>query len=494
LKGFQLLKPISNWDSDAARHILSRTIFGFTQQDVAFALSLTLDEFIENYLLVDLPEPNPPAVWVTETPVSNNTKVDKQRLTELVYWWFGLMRNQNYSLRERMTLFWHNHFVSEFSDVKYPQFMYLQNRLFREYAFGNIINLTKTITIDPAMLRYLDGRKNTKKKLNENYARELMELFTMGIGNYTEQDIGEVARALTGWKIVGINAVFDESRYDPGIKNCLGESGNFNHEHIVDIIFSKEATARFLSTKLYQEFIFYEPNLEYIQVLAQVMSDNNYELKPVLSTLLQSTYFHSPEIRAAKIKSPIEFIISALQQFSILNSDYEYLKNIAVDLQQELFGPPDVRGWEGQRKWISTNTYPYRNRFTDLLIDGKDYNNKNIDFKVDVLEYARRFTSSEYTDVIKAKADVSTNIITYPNTNLGAQLSIVANLISGGLGTPIDLISIKGFDTHSSPVNRHKSLLKIVADAVAAFQNDLFTIVSYEQKFINNFSVFNESF
>lgn len=202
------------WDEDAARHILARTLFGYNKQDVEFALSITLDEFVDNYLLADQPELITPGYWVSDPSDENTT----ERTRELIYWWYNLMLTQGYSLRERMVLFWHNHFVSDVVKVYLPQRMYWQNKLFRDFAMGNVIELTKAITIDPAMLIYLDGTRNRRGAPNENYARELLELFTLGIGNYTEQDIQEGARALTGWRVDGLTPYFTESRFDNEFK------------------------------------------------------------------------------------------------------------------------------------------------------------------------------------------------------------------------------------------------------------------------------------
>jgi uncharacterized protein (DUF1800 family) len=206
------LRKITDWDEAAARHILSRTLFGYNKQDVEFALSITLDDFVDNYLLGDQPQPPHPGTWVNEPSYENYN----ENLRDLIFWWYNLMNTQGYSIRERMVLFWHNHFVSDVSKVGLPQNMYWQNKLFRDYAMGDLIKLTKAVTIDPAMLIYLDGVRNRRGEPNENYARELMELFTLGIGNYTEQDIQEAARALTGWRVEGLVSYFDPERFDDG--------------------------------------------------------------------------------------------------------------------------------------------------------------------------------------------------------------------------------------------------------------------------------------
>lgn len=415
------LKKISIWDADAARHILSRSLFGFTKDDVAFALSKTLDDFVDNYLLKELSEPPTPkyngADWVTSPHNSTNQTNYTNWFRSMVYWWYDLMLNQGYSLREKMVLFLHNHFVSEFGTVQIPQFMYIQNKLFRSYAFGNFIELAKKVTIDPAMLIYLNGNVSTKAAPNENYARELQELFTIGIGNYTEDDIKQMAKALTGWTVDGTNlvSVFNTSRADTGTKIIYGKTGNYNYDSGVNLIFTEKAipASEFISRKLYKEFAYYEPNINYVSQLAGVMRDNNFSLKPVLSTMLKSEYFHSSDIRGARIKPPVEFLLSILKQLGITYSNTDlpnYIRTTADSLQQSLFSPPDVRGWEGQRKWISTITYPTRNSYTDALVNGKKIG--NVTYKMDVVTYARTYLSSE--QAVQFIEDVTKQLIQFP--------------------------------------------------------------------------------
>jgi len=385
------LARIPNWDRPAVRHVLSRTLFGYNLEDIDFALNLSMDEFIDNYLLADASPPDSPGDWVLQPPKNTTGQENRANLKELTYWWYELMRAQGFSLREKMTLFWHNHFTSDFSTVKFPQLLYMQNALFRANAFGNLIDLTKAVTIDSAMLIYLDGQTSTARKPNENYARELMELFTMGIGNYTETDIAEAARALTGWQIKGRFPIFEASRFDSGEKTFLGEVGAFNHEDIVDIIFRQDATAEWFCKKLYIGFVYHEPDAGFISELAQLLRESQYELKPVLSALLKSEYFHAEEIRGAKIKSPTDLLISPLRQLSQADPVYLKIRNLSIPLQQELFQPPDVRGWVGQRNWMSTTTYPRRNQFTDVLIDNKVYTKE----KIDIVAIAKAYSGSE---------------------------------------------------------------------------------------------------
>lgn len=408
MKSVSNFNKISVWDENAARHILSRTLFGYNKQDVEFALSTTLDNFVDNHLLADRAEPPQPGFWVNETVNENAT----ERTRELIYWWYNLMLTQGYSIREKMVLFWHNHFVSEINKVSWPQRMYWQNKLFRDHAFGNFKELTKAVTLDPAMLIYLDGIQNRKGAPNENYARELMELFTLGIGNYTEQDVKEAARALTGWRVDGLTPYFTQSRFDDGVKTFLGQTGNFNHNDIVDIIFTHPAAATYLCRQLYHEFMHVAHDEESINIMAQIFRENNFELKPVLSTLLKSVMFHTDEVRGAKIKSPVEFMISVMKQFNVTTPDYPYMRQVAVQTKQELFAPPNVSGWDGDRVWINTTTLPARHVFTDAVINGKKPNGSNMSFQLNLVNYVRTFSSSE--NAVQLIDDLAKVFIQFP--------------------------------------------------------------------------------
>jgi uncharacterized protein (DUF1800 family) len=290
--------------------------------------------------------------------------------------------------------------------------MYWQNKLFRDFAMGNLIDFTKAITINPAMLIYLDGTRNRKGAPNENYARELMELFTLGIGNYTEQDIQEAARALTGWRVDGLTSYFTQSRFDEGVKTIFGQTGNFNHNDVVDIIFTQPAAAIFFCRELYNEFMHVAHDEPSIETMAQILRNNNYELKPVLSTLLKSVMFHTNEVRGAKIKGPVELMIGTMRQFNVATPDYVYIRQVAAQTKQELFSPPNVSGWDGDKIWINTTTLPARNVFTDAVINGKKPSGGSLTFQLNLVEYARTFPSSE--DAIQLIEDISKIFLQYP--------------------------------------------------------------------------------
>ena len=427
-------KNMPAWNPTNAKHLLSRALLGYNRQDLTYALSKSLSDFVDNDLLAIPAAPAPPDVWVSEKPLPNNNPVDSVRRTALRQWWLSLMLASGRSMQEKMTLFWHNHFVSAMSKVTYPQHDYWQNKMLRENALGNFKDFTVKITTDPAMLIYLDGVQNQKAAPNENYGRELMELFTLGIGNYTETDVKEGARALTGWQIdgtTGIISVFNTTRFDNGAKTYLGQTGNFGYKDIINIIFTKDATAQFICRKLYKEFVYYKPDEAFISQMAAIFRTNNYEIKPVLSFLFKSEEFYKTEHLGAKIKSPVEVMVGALKHLELTTTDVNYLNylfNTGKTLQQELFEPPDVRGWEGQRKWISSTTFPQRNSYTDSLISGKQLSGATLSVKLKPIDFARTFASAE--NASQFIDDVAAYVLSFPLTATRKQL-LLETLLDG---------------------------------------------------------------
>lgn len=402
------------WNVDTARHLLSRCLFGYTRADLANALAFpSADAFVSRALLADLPQPEPPNTWVSETPDPANM-MQGVRYTELTKWWLNRMLTEGLSMREKMVLFWHNHFVSDRAKVSYPQHMYQQNALFRQYAFGDFRQFTKAVTINPAMLIYLDGRQSSKNAPNENYGRELMELFTLGIGNYTETDVKQAALALTGWRVDGLNAVFNKANFADVSKTFLGKTGNFTYTDIVDIILTLNEAAEFVCRKLYKEFIYAKPNELFVKQMADVFRKANYDIKTVLQFMLLSDEFYKADYQAAKIKSPAEFVVGSLKLLGISKPDLGYLADTSRTLQQYIFYPPDVAGWPGQRDWISSNTYPARGGYTDSLLNGFKGNGQKLSFSVDLLGYARSFKTAE--DAPRFVKDVTALLLTAPPT------------------------------------------------------------------------------
>ena len=412
------------WDARAAAHLLRRTILGPNSGEVASCASSSLDAVI-TLLLQDLPAPAPPidpATGLTWTDKAFDSANDGKYQGYLTAWWMGLMANQGVALREKMVLFWHNHFVSEFSAVPDSRYMYRQNVLFRQYALGSVKGLVKAVTQDPAMLIYLNGtrsRGDGKNIPDENYARELQELFTVGKGpqvgpgdytNYTEQDVKAAAQLLTGWRATGyrdtqgtpVGSYFDPSRHDTKDKifsaayqNTTitgGTDGLRELNDLVEMIFRQAETARFLCRKLYRWFVYYDidPVVEglVIEPLADVMRRSDYEIKPVLDALFRSAHFFDPGNVGCLIKNPIDFVVGSCRALGIplpqpaTQAAVHYtlmgiLRRTAATLQMDLMEPPDVAGWPAyyqgpdfHRLWVNTVTLPARWKFTDSLLSG----------------------------------------------------------------------------------------------------------------------------
>jgi uncharacterized protein (DUF1800 family) len=405
------------WNKKLVSHLLNRTMFGAKTSDISYVLTLTPTEAVD-LLFQNLPLPDPPGAWVTETP-NYGSNLNNGRMNMLRYWWMKLMYEQPVSFREKMVLFWHNHFTSEGVTVRIPQHMYIQNTLFRNNAFGNFKNLTKSVTRDPAMLYYLDGRLNTAGNPNENYSRELLELFTIGIGNYTEDDIREGARALTGWIINGLTSQFVASRHDNGQKTYLGQTGNFDDEDVADIIFSKPETAVFFCKKLYRNFVTQKDDMSYampvINEMADILRNSNYETMPLLKTLFKSQLFFSENVISSVIKSPIDIMISALRQLKIvldssnINTHMAYISSQASSSGQLLLEPPNVQGWPGYREWVNTNSLPTRTSFLESIITGVKKDLTPTGFSVDPIAYATSF--SDPNDAVKLVNEMCEHLV-----------------------------------------------------------------------------------
>lgn len=371
-------------------HLLRRTIVGPTIEEIDTLSTINIDEAVE-YILRDIANPSPPGDWVDHPLPDYQNYSDEQKDSlvtayddqgvELGEWWIDQIFYNPTSIKEQMTLFWHDHFATSIMTVKYTPAMYHQNRVLRENALGNFKELITMMTLDPAMMVWLDNMENRVGAINENFSRELLELFTMGEGNYTQQDVMEGARGLTGYQTDGLNTYFNPNRFDDGVKTFLGQTGNFDTYDIIDIIFEQDQTAYFISEKLYKWFIYEQPNEQIVQELAQIMIENDYEIKPVLSALFNSEHFFDENFYGSKYKDPLTHSLGALRQSYIDVNQNIYYQNSEISFHQVLryiqdlggqliFYPPDVSGWPGYRNWINTYTLPWRKLYTNYLLDG----------------------------------------------------------------------------------------------------------------------------
>ncbi|MBV9333164.1 MAG: DUF1800 domain-containing protein [Candidatus Eremiobacteraeota bacterium] len=351
----------------AAAHLLRRAGFGGTPAEIARYGAMRAVDAAATLLAV--PNANsiaPPEQAQVDGPLAQ--RETRESLAALQLWWLNRMLNSPAPLQEKMTLYFHGHFTSR-ATPRFPRITYNQNALFRRYATGNLRELTHEVSKDAAMLIFLDGASNVASHPNENYARELMELFTLGVDNYTEDDVRESARAWTGWRVVrkGDAVVFDEARHDAGRKTFLGRTGNFNGDDIVDIIFDQPQCARFFATSLLNWFVYNDPEPELIDAVARLMRAHRYELAPVLGVLLASNVFYSERSYRALVKSPVEFVVGTYKTLGLSEIGAMAIPSLA-QMGQRLFFPPSVAGWPGGKNWLTSGTMIDRQNFLTRLL------------------------------------------------------------------------------------------------------------------------------
>lgn len=287
-------------------------------------------------------------------------------------WWTYRMLYTANPLEEKLTLFWHGHFATSMQKVGDPKAMIEQNKLFRRLAFGNFETLLLAISKDPAMIIYLDNQENQKGKPNENYAREVMELFTVGIGHYTERDIKEAARAFTGWRTNAKNTafIFDDKQHDTGEKTVFGITGNLNGDDIVHTLARSPDAGRYLAKKLISFFAYDDPDRVFIDNVAEQYRVNGNQIRPMLQAIFTDKSFFSNRTYHAKIKSPPELVIGAIKTLGIRNADID-MPGIIASMGQNIFEPPSVKGWDGGKAWISTESMIERFNFATRISSQK---------------------------------------------------------------------------------------------------------------------------
>lgn len=376
-------RALSAMPSEEARHLMARTGFGVNAMQLTQLSKQDYVSTVKQMLASHRQTPVTPAPdWVDRLPPlpakrKNMSASEKQQLQqwirntaqELKGWWFQEMLNTDSPLTERMTLFWHNHFTSSIRKVRWPPFLYQQNLLLRHHALGNFRDLLNNIAKDPAMLIYLDNARNFRNKGNENFARELLELFTLGEGEYTEQDIKEAARAFTGWTLQRKTGKFRFARWqhDYGEKEFLGKRGQFDGDDIIEIILQQPQTAIHITEKLWWEFISATPDETEIKRLAAIFRDNNYEIKPLLRAMFLSKTFRDTGNYATLIKSPVELLVGTLHSLQLTVANNYLLVRAARFMGQDIFNPPTVKGWPGGTTWIDANSLLIRQQILEKL-------------------------------------------------------------------------------------------------------------------------------
>lgn len=300
------------------------------------------------------------------------TAIDDSRSKEtddLTVWWLSQMVNTSRPLQEKLVLFWHGHFATGNSKVRSPHLMYMQNDTFRQNALGRFDDLLSAIYKDPAMLVWLDGARNTKQAPNENWGREVMELFVLGRGNYTEDDVHAMARAFTGWTL---NRDTNEVRFiprlhDDGLKTILGQTGNWGSEDAVRILAAHSATGTFLATCLWRFFASETPSNAAISRMADVYYSSNHSMREVVRTMFLAPEFYAKGTKTGHFKSPVEYVLAPMTQLGLPATDLSTLPRTLTTLGQTLFDPPNVGGWPGGAQWVNPATMLARFNYASRL-------------------------------------------------------------------------------------------------------------------------------
>lgn len=353
------------WDRRRAAHLFRRAGFGATTEELNAAVSTHPSDVVRDLLRqaqADVRQDLGSDPLATALLATGNVR-------SLASWWLHRMLNTPSQLLEKMTLFWHGHFATSADKVSDATLMFRQNLLLRRHALGSFGELTQGIARDPAMLLYLDSATSRKAHPNENFGRELMELFCLGEGNYTERDVQELARCFTGWEVRRDRFRFNRYQHDGGQKTILGQQGAFGGEAAVDIVLRQPACPRFIVSKLVRFFLSDEPPPAdgLTAPLERLLRESDLQVAPVIERILSSNLFFSRHAMARRIRSPVELVIGLLRSLHA-STDLNRVADGLHELGQSLFFPPNVKGWDGGRSWINTSTLLGRaNLIGDLL-------------------------------------------------------------------------------------------------------------------------------
>lgn len=398
----QTLAEGTAWTRDDAAHLLRRAGFGGTpvQIDALYALGRegAVDYLITGKLAdgakpvfepVTLPEfeatPDTTKKDNADRKTAQKALVQKGRQDLVKYraYWVDRMLKTDRPLEEKMTLFWHGLLCSGIKEVKLGELMIQQNKLYHEQALGNYKKLVASLIHDPAMLKYLDADKNVVGKPNENLGREIMELFTMGEGQgYTEKDIAEVARALTGMAVQPKDglALFRPRQHDDRPKTIFGQTGNYKPDDVVNLIFNQPQPAKYLAKKLWEFFVYPNPSSEDLAPVVDALQQSNFELKPALRVIFTSPNFYAGKAKFALIQSPPELCVSTARELEQNVSGQAVAAQLG-NMGQELFQPPNVKGWPGGEQWITAATLYSRYNVCSALVEGKLAGGGGMNFK-----------------------------------------------------------------------------------------------------------------
>jgi uncharacterized protein (DUF1800 family) len=364
------------WDIRRVGHLYRRASFGATASELEEGLELGPQKCIARLLAGDPGQKE----FDAQTAQMAATIAKANNAQQLPAWWLYRILYGPHPLREKLTLFWHNHFATSNAKVQNAEFMLAQYQLLQKHALGSFAELLREMSTDRAMIVWLDIRGSKKGNPNENYARELMELFSLGVGHYTEKDIREGARAFTGWEIAGNEAVFREAQHDDGEKTFLGKKGNFKPDDIVRICLDQEACAPFLVGKLYH-FLVSESvpaTPELLAPLVERFRKSHYDFGDLVRTVLSSNLFFSEAVYRTRIKAPVDFVTGIVRPMEARLGTVNLATALSA-LGQNLFNPPSVKGWDGGKTWLNGQTLLFRQNLALALTSTEDvrFNNRS---------------------------------------------------------------------------------------------------------------------
>ncbi len=387
------------WDERAAEHLLNRAGFGARGDEVRAAVGAGHEAFVDSLFTDDAGEPffaqrfstrdgraalrerlddmeldERPEKGSDEARAMRRTmrRDDQRQLAQYEAWWLERMVDGDDPLRERVALFWHGHFTSSMRDVKSSFEMIAQNRLFRELGLGSFRELVHEVARDPAMLEYLDNDANRRGSPNENFARELLELFTLGEGNYTESDVKEIARAFTGWTDRDGEFRFVQQRHDDGEKTIFGRTGRFDGEDVIELVLEQDACARWIAARLLAYFEGRDPSDERVGAYAKILRDADWDVRATLRALFLDPAFYAHEVVGARVASPVDLLVGHARRLDLEPPGALLIAGTRL-LGQSLFDPPSVKGWDGGLAWITTSTLMNRGNLAGFLLGVVDF-------------------------------------------------------------------------------------------------------------------------
>ncbi len=390
-----MLEVLTNerWTPGAAAHLLNRAAFGGSPADVAALHRLGRDGAVEALLCAgdesDLfPVPvlrHPEDLFEVKRQARTSddearkrlqaqmSRQDRDEILLLRAWWLNRMRWSPFAAREKATLFWHGHWATSTEKVREPFAIWQQNETLRAYSLGSLRAMAREISRDPAMMRYLDLQQSQRNKPNENFARELLELFLLGEGRYEEADIREIARAFTGYRIDprGTRFVFARRQHDEGVKSIFGKTGTFDGDDVIDLVLARPECAQFLARKLW---IFYAgtiPDPSLVRMLADGYRASGYDTGALLRRMFRAGEFYDAAVVRRQVKSPVHWLVSMCRILEIPLPTAAACEGILRQLGQSLFAPPNVKGWDGGRAWISSATLLFRYNVAGTIVSGK---------------------------------------------------------------------------------------------------------------------------